>query len=102
MPVIGRVPVKRQRTCIDIVAQLLSNIGLMGFIVDAITAAAIIGCMMVFGSDLAVVACFDEQARSGCGSSQLGNLAKTIQVAVVRATRAVTGKQIGTDIPVLG
>ena len=67
MTTVVREPVKGHRTGVYVMAQLLSDIGCMGLLVTFVSAAAVIGGVVVFHQYLAVHRGLEEQpcARGG-------------------------------------
>ena len=75
-------------------AQLLGDVGLVGFELKAVTSPTKIGRMMVLGRDLTVGTCLEIRPCTGRGCTQLRHLAEPIQIAVVGTSRAMTREDI--------
>ena len=83
-------------------AQLLGYVRLVGFLVAVVSSPAVVGGVVVFGSDLAVSGGLEEDTCTCCSGPYLRHLAETVVVAVVRAACTVGGKEVRAYLAVLG
>ena len=101
MTVVLREPVECQLPGVDVMTQLLGDIGLVGLERKAVAAATEVRRMVVLCSDLTVRAGLEERTRAGGRGAHLGHLAEPVPVAVIRAACTVAGEDISAYLAVL-